>query len=186
MKQIKFFILIILLSTACRQKHLEIEVVSPLQTTVKFSVEVQEFTAREQTSTELLPEERRIFNYAGLIFDAQQKLEAFLTASPYSPDVPGSEGVDCDGTLLFTDENGQEQELRLTAGKKYLFALLNAPQPVLLARDRFLQQEEAWLEDLQSWIFEAGPHGGMEILTGKTSVPQGDERGFMMTTKEGL
>lgn len=176
--------------TACVKDVVEdIPVIrEPEETGVKFILETEEFStkgAQDHYSTQPLTEERRIFNYAIFIFNANQELEATLTAAPYSPEISSSTGVDYNQSLTFRDENGEGVVLILTTGVKYLFALVNAPKPLLDERDELMNRTGTTLQDFTNWILNVETEGGLGLITGTSATPSGNERGFMMTSKNG-
>jgi len=159
----------------------------PEETGVKFILKAEEFStkgAQDHHSTQPLPEEKRIFNYAIFIFNANQELEATLTADPYSPET-SSTGIDYNQSLTFRDENGEEIVVILTTGVKYMFALVNAPEPLLEERDQFISRTGTTLQDFTNWILNVEAEGGLGLITGTSATPSGRDRGFMMTSRNG-
>ncbi|MCC8095829.1 MAG: hypothetical protein LIP05_11020 [Tannerellaceae bacterium] len=76
--------------------------------------------------------------------------------------------------------------LELTTGVKYLFALVNASQPLLEERDELITRGNSTLQDFTDWILNVGENGGLDLITGTTAVPAGQDRGFMMTSEDGM
>ncbi|MCC8142802.1 MAG: hypothetical protein LIO97_01975 [Tannerellaceae bacterium] len=155
---------------------------------IKIALDVNDFSTRgadDHHTTALLPEEKRIFNYAIFIFNSEYRLEASLTAVPYDPGRnPDAAPLTYEKPLTFTDEEGTEIEIGLTSGQKYLFALVNAPSPLLEEQHRLIADPTTSLNELNNWVFHV--QGDMGLITGTTAIPQGEERGFMMTSGSGV
>jgi len=172
-----------------REVIVEVPVYVEKESAVKFTLYTTTFSnraAQDHYGTFPLEAERRIFNYAILIFNVDNKLEAALIANPYDPAVPGSTGLDTDGylPLYFTDENGEETVVTLTSGQKKIFALVNAPQPLWDEWVAMMPDEGKTLENYQAYTLDVKSKGGLNYITGTSATPAGDERGFLMTSSD--
>lgn len=106
-----YALLLTLLLIACEKEVLvEVPVYIEKESNVSFTLYTTTFATKgmqDHYGTAPLEEERRIFNYALLIFNATSgQLEATLAATPYDPTNPESTGMDVDpnAALYFTDE----------------------------------------------------------------------------------
>ncbi|MCD8193677.1 MAG: Mfa1 family fimbria major subunit [Tannerellaceae bacterium] len=162
--------------------------ISPEDAKIRIALKANEFSTKgagDHYSTALLPEEKRVFNYAIFIFNSDYQLEASLTATPYDPDrKPGSAPLTYEAPLTFTDDRGEEIEVVLTSGQKYLFALVNAPLPLLEEQNRLLANPATTLSDLNNWVLNV--HADLGLITGSTATPKGEERGYLMTSGNGV
>lgn len=179
--------MLLIMVTACGEKVVNNEIVVPVPGTslVRFTVSAPEYATRAQADPSLQEDEGRVFNYTILIFDSHRRLEAVLSESPYDPNTAGSTGIDYQEALTFRDEKGDEIELELTSGIKYVFAQVNAPVPVSDDLVRYMEDEDLSCSRLADWSLDLG-ETGLGLITGRTAIPEGDERGFMMTSADGF
>ncbi|MCC8134809.1 MAG: Mfa1 family fimbria major subunit [Tannerellaceae bacterium] len=148
-------------------------------------------------------DELKIYNYAVFIFNSNGILEASLSRSIYSPpsasDIPAKDDYNM-GDLLDFDPNeaynplymDNQQVVTLSAGTKYFFAVLNAPQSLLDKQEAYLanngltqavaQDQTITFEDLSKIV-------GSYYFEGDPSTPEFDNdpettgnRGFLMTS----